>query len=172
VVTPLTGPAGFEAPDWQDDSQAVLRQTYPSNRTFTRSQVSPSPDRERFREPRVATQGEDDGSRPFLRTLAALAGSSVAFYYVQDLAEGEPDDLLTPIAGGVVGGAFGAMLFTNANPILVLLGSAVAALPGAALSTYLAGMTDDADQNRYIPLAAFSVPHGLLTSALAKHRRR
>jgi multidrug efflux pump subunit AcrB len=58
----------------------------------------------------------------------------------------------------------------SANPFQVIAGSALSALPGAALAMYLVGVTDDEEQDKMMPLIAFSVPHGLLTSAFGQSR--
>ncbi|MEX2570153.1 MAG: hypothetical protein WD737_02540 [Gemmatimonadota bacterium] len=116
-----------------------------------------------------AAPGQISTSRPFLRTAAALAGSAAGYAYVRNRTAANPDDVLAPVAAGAVASALGSLIFTNAHPAKVLLGSAIATLPSAALASYLAGTLED-DQQRPYPMIAFTIPQGLLTSAFAQHR--
>ena len=112
----------------------------------------------------------EGGGHPLLRTIAALAGSAGGFAIGQAQTDTEPDDIVVPMAAAVAGGAIGTMLFSNANPFQVIAGSALSALPAAALATYLVGVTEDHEQEDHLPLVAFSIPHGLLTAAFGKNR--
>jgi hypothetical protein len=120
--------------------------------------------------------GEEQGGRavgrptsPVIRTAATIAASAGGFAYAQSRIEADPDDLLVPMAAGVLAGAVAGIAFSNAHPVKVVFGSLAATLPAAGLAHYLAVLLED-DRSR-IPLVAFSVPHGLITSAMAQNRR-
>ncbi|MEX2584101.1 MAG: hypothetical protein WD766_12545 [Gemmatimonadota bacterium] len=119
--------------------------------------------------PPAAARQAANGSRPVLRTMATLAGSAGAFAYAQSRTNGDPDDLLIPMAAGVAGGALGGLLLSNAHPLKVVLGSALSTLPAGAFAVFVAGSLPDEEQAN-IPLAVFSIPHGLLTSAFSQQR--
>jgi hypothetical protein len=111
----------------------------------------------------------ESGARPAWRTAGAVLGSAAGYAIAQSVAGGNPDDVLAPVAAGLVGGALGSAIFTNAHPLRVLLGSALAAVPAAAMASFVAGSMED-DAQEPIPLISFSLPHGLLTSAFSQHR--
>ncbi len=112
--------------------------------------------------------GAPTESQPWARTSASIAGSAAAFLVAHSF-ETDPDRLIVPILASVAGGAAGGLLFTNARPLQVLAGSALAALPAGALAAFFAGRTPDDDQG-LLPVLVFSIPHGLLTSAFAQQR--
>ncbi|MQA91073.1 MAG: hypothetical protein GEU90_12675 [Gemmatimonas sp.] len=109
------------------------------------------------------------GAHPVVRTAGAVLGSAAGYAIAESTAGGSPDDVLVPVAAGIVGGALGSALFTNAHPLEVLVGSVLAAVPAAALAAYVAESMPD-ERQRPIPLISFTIPHGLLTSAFAKRR--
>jgi hypothetical protein len=129
--------------------------------------------RERASLPPVAEiepQRAAGGSHPIVRTIAAVGGSAAAFAIAQSRTGDEPDDIIIPMAAAVAGGALGTMFFSNAHPLRIIMGSALSALPGAALAMYLVGVTEDEEQEDYLPLISFSIPHGLLSSAFGQNR--
>jgi hypothetical protein len=111
-------------------------------------------------------------TNPVVRSTAIMLGSAAGFHVGQTRqATEDADDLLVPIAAGVAGGALVGWVFSDAHPAKILAGSVLGTLPAGALAYYLAGTLDEDVQGR-IPLVAFSVPHGLITSAFAQSPRR
>jgi hypothetical protein len=110
-------------------------------------------------------------AHPLLRTAATMGASAGAFAYAHSQSGAGPDDLIVAMAAGVGAGAVAGWLLSDAHPLRVALGSMVATLPAGALATFLAGVLPDEEQAN-IPLIAFSVPHGLLTSAFSQNSRR
>jgi hypothetical protein len=106
-----------------------------------------------------------------LRTAATLAASAAAFHFAYESSDRDPDELRTPIASGAVGAALAGLVFSDAPAGRVIGGSILATLPAGALAAYAAGLLDDDEQGR-IPLVAFAIPHGLLTSGFAQNRSR
>ena len=112
------------------------------------------------------------GGNPWLRTLATLAAASGGYMLGEELIEpGTSDVQYGPIAAGAGAAALAGMLFSDGHPLKIIAGAALSTLPSAALSTFLAGSLDD-DEEGQIPLIAFSIPQGLLTSAFAQDPRR
>jgi hypothetical protein len=111
-------------------------------------------------------------TNPLVRSTAIMLGSAAGFHLGQSRQTTEDsDDLLVPIAAGVAGGALVGWAFSDAHPAKILAGSVLGTLPAGALAYFLAGTLDEDVQGR-IPLVAFSVPHGLITSAFAQSPRR
>jgi hypothetical protein len=111
-------------------------------------------------------------TNPVVRSTAIMLGSAAGFHLAQSRQTTEDsDDLLVPIAAGVAGGALVGWVFSDAHPAKILAGSVLGTLPAGALAYFLAGTLDEDVQGR-IPLVAFSVPHGLITSAFAQSPRR
>src|SRR5690606_22977969 len=54
--------------------------------------------------------------RPLLRTAATVLASAGAFAYAQDRQQGDPDDLLVPMAAGLAAGAVTGVLSSSAPP--------------------------------------------------------
>lgn len=84
---------------------------------------------------------------------------------------GTSDVRYGPIAAGAGAAALAGMLFSDGHPLKIIAGAALSTLPSAALSTFAAGSLPDEEEGR-IPLIAFSIPQGLLTSAFAQDPRR
>lgn len=111
------------------------------------------------------------GGTPLLRTVATLAAAAGGYALADEYLEpGESDVRFGPIAAGAGAAAVAGIAFSNGNPLKIIAGSALSTLPSAALSTFLAGSLKD-DEEGQIPLIAFSIPQGLLTSAFAQDRR-
>jgi hypothetical protein len=111
-------------------------------------------------------------THPLVRSPVIVLGSAAGFAIAQARqAPGEMDQLEIPIAAGVAGGAIAGWIFSEAHPAKVLAGAVLGTLPAGALAYFLAGHLDEDTQGQ-IPLVAFSVPHGLVTSAFAQSPRR
>lgn len=110
------------------------------------------------------------GGHPLLRTVATLAAATAGYALADEYMErGEGDVRYAPIAAGAGAAAVAGIAFSSGNPLKIIIGSALSTLPSAALSTFLAGSLKD-DEEGQIPLIAFSIPQGLLTSAFAQDR--
>jgi len=118
----------------------------------------------RARQPRL--------SHPLIRSSAIMLGSAAGFAVVQSRQPAEDvDELTKPMAGGMVGAAVAGLLFSEAHPLMVLAGAVVGALPASGIANFVAGSLDGEAQGQY-PLVAFSVPHGLMTSAFGQSPKR
>lgn len=114
------------------------------------------------------------GIHPLLRTILVVAASTGGYYLADenldgDLIDSDSDVQYEPIAIGSGAGAVAGIAFSTANPIRVILGSALAALPAAALSTFIDGNLKEGDPT-YLPAVSFGAIHGLLTSAFSQNR--
>ena len=111
---------------------------------------------------------EAAASNAWARTTAAVVGAAVGFR-VAYAYEDDADHVAVPIMIGGLAGAAATSFFTDASPLRVFIGAALAAVPAGAVATFVAGSLDD-DAPGFIPVVAFAIPQGLLTSAFAQAR--
>lgn len=112
--------------------------------------------------------GEAAAPDAWARTTAALVGAAIGFriaYAYQD----DADHVAVPMVIGSLASATATSIFTDASPLRVFIGAALAAVPAGAIATFAAGSLED-EVPGFIPVFAFAIPHGLLTSAFAQAR--